>query len=495
MNSQPVALLGEAPPRVLVHPGGARANSWQDVVDLAAMGGTDLLGWQEQVFETSLGERSDGTWAAKRVGVSIARQNGKTEILIWRSFGGALVFNERRIVISAHQQDTARETFEKMMEVIEKDENQWLRNRIPRNGIMNAFGRESIRFTNGSKVKFKARSGAGGKGFSSDCLLLDEAQILGSRAWTSINSTMSARENPQVWLVGTPPQEEDDCYTFDSVRRSAINGESTSTAWIEWSADKTSPDYDPASEYTRWTANPSWNAFINHDVVQGEFETYTKEKFEQDRLGIWADDAGASRLITPLQWDETAVSEPPGAGARAFAIAFSADGLRQTLAGAVRTDHGAHVELIDAFSGRTDAGVSAVADWLADRWKTTSMIALLGGSGSQALADALLKRRVPARVVHIMGTREYFAANALFLDAIRDRSVTHPVSPTDDALERSVSVCDKEKRGRDGSWGWAASTSDGDETPMEAVSAAFWAVRTSKRRPRGNGDGKGMYVL
>lgn len=497
MNSQPVALLGEAPPRVFVRPGGVRGNSWQDVSDLSAMFGVVLFPWQELILEAALGERQDRTWAAKRVGVSVPRQNGKSQLLVARALAGALLFEERLIVVSAHQQDTARETFEKLLEIIEAEGNAALRQRLARNGVMNAFGRESVKFSNGAKIKFKARSGAGGKGFSSDCLLLDEAQILGSRAWTSINSTMSARANPQVWLLGTPPQDEDDCFTFDMVRKAAMSGKSQASAWAEWGADPSDEDFDPASEYTRWCANPSWNELINHEIVQGEFETYSPERFAQDRLGIWRQDAAARRLITPAQWSAIAVDTPPveSDGVRAFAVSFSADGRRQAVAGAVRTKAGGHVELVGAYSGDSEAGVASLADWLAQRWERTSIIALLGRAGSDVLANALAQRGVPKRLVHIMATGEYFAATSLFLDAVREKMVTHPKAGKDDALERSIAVCDKRLRGADGAWGWTPTVEGGDETPMDAVSAAYWAARTTRRKPKGARGQRGILII
>src|SRR5690606_3878966 len=110
--------------------------------------------------------------------------------------------------------------FGKFLELIESSPA--LESRIARNGIMNAINREQIKFTNGAIIKFKARSGSGGRGFSSDCLFLDEAQILTPRAWASINSTMSAMPNPQVWLLGTPPTPEDEGEVFGRVRDSAL---------------------------------------------------------------------------------------------------------------------------------------------------------------------------------------------------------------------------------------------------------------------------------
>src|SRR5690606_23711261 len=140
-------------------------------------------------------------------------------------------------------------------------------------GVMNAFQREAVKFRNGSIIQFKARTAAGGRGFSADCLLLDEAQRLKRPAWVSINSTMSAMPNPQVWLLGTPPTREDFDggmgEVFESIRAAAVEGVSTAAAWCEWSADPSAEDYDPASEFTRWQANPAWNVRINHEVVDG----------------------------------------------------------------------------------------------------------------------------------------------------------------------------------------------------------------------------------
>lgn len=89
----------------------------------------------------------------------------------------------------------------------------------------------SIRSTDPRIVSPSARTGAGGRGFSSDCLMLDEAQRLKRSSWVSINSTMSAMPNPQVWLLGTPPTPEDDGDVFESIRSAAMQGGSGATAW------------------------------------------------------------------------------------------------------------------------------------------------------------------------------------------------------------------------------------------------------------------------
>jgi hypothetical protein len=248
-----------------------------------------------------MGERSDGTWAAKQIGLSAPRQNGKSQLIVARALAGALLFGEKKIVISAHSQDTARETFGKFIEQI--DASPALAERIDK--VMNALNREFIKFKNGAVIQFKARTVSGSRGFSSDCLLLDEAQILGMPAWVSINSTMSARPNPQIWLLGTPPTPEDNGEVFTSIRTAAIGGKSRTLAWLEWSA---LPTDDPTLDETRAKANPAWWTRINHEVVQGEFETYPPERFALDRLGIWRGDSAV--LVMP-NWPNLATSTAP----------------------------------------------------------------------------------------------------------------------------------------------------------------------------------------
>ena len=489
---------------MLVEPKGARANSWEDVADLSAQAGIVLDGWQELILGAAMGERADATWAAKRVGVSVPRQNGKSQLLVARALAGVLLFGEKKIVISAHQQDTARETFSKMVEILEADGNAWLMERVRPNGIMNAINREAVKFKNGATVQFKARTGAGGRGFSSDCLLLDEAQRLKRAAWVSINSTMSAMPNPQVWLLGTPPTPEDEGDVFESIRSAAIDGVSTAAAWAEWGADPQDPALAELRRTPRvwtdgveglcWSANPAWNARMNQDVVQGEFESYTPEEFMQDRLGMWASEMGAQGRIGEKMWNDLGVEKAPEDGIPSYAVAFSADGSRVSVAGAFKTEESVHVELIDVFQGDTEAGLRPLVDWFLEkapdgvaRWRRAASLVLSGRAGAGVVAQLLRERKVPDRRITLPTTSQYFQAVGMFEEACIEGSVTHLASEGQAALDASVRITDKDKNGR-----WVPVTTDGDETPLEAVSLALWGARTTKRVPRGDDHGKAL---
>src|SRR5690606_30136369 len=93
--------------------------SWADVADLSAGLGVPLDDWQEDVFESAMGERSDGKWAARLVGVSTPRQNGKSQLIVARALAGVLLFGEKTIICSAHQTDTAREVFQRLLDIID----------------------------------------------------------------------------------------------------------------------------------------------------------------------------------------------------------------------------------------------------------------------------------------------------------------------------------------------------------------------------------------
>jgi hypothetical protein len=81
--------------------------------------GLGLDEWQETVLQSGLGERSDGRFQIRQLACSTPRQNGKTMLIVARALAGLLLFDEQTIIVSAHRQDTARETFFRLVQLIE----------------------------------------------------------------------------------------------------------------------------------------------------------------------------------------------------------------------------------------------------------------------------------------------------------------------------------------------------------------------------------------
>lgn len=470
----------------------ARANAWEDAADLSAALGLTLDEWQETVLRAALGERPDGRWAAHQVGLSAPRQNGKSQLIVARALAGALMFGESKIIISAHQQGTARETFNKFVDQIEA--NPGLERRLKggsvRTGVINALNRETIKFANGAVIEFKARQGNTGRGFSCDLLFLDEAQILSSRAWATINSTMSARPNPQVWLLGTPPTPDDDGEVFTRIRQSALSKAATSLAWAEWAA---APEDDPALEETRAKANPAWYTRINHEVVQGEFDTYSPEQFALERLGIWPADAGMGLPpeIDPAAWDALRIDAAPDGGHVAFGVKFAPGGKRVTLAAALAVDD--EPTFVEIVGPPGDASMlDRLVDWLAERWRDCDSIVIDGKDGrAQLLMVRLVEAGVRARVISMPSWPEIVTANAAFVEAVEKGAVSHAGQP---GLRASIAGAAREERGKTGGWGFQPNGPDVDVTPTEAVALAMSGLKQGKRRARGGGNRSGKAV-
>jgi len=431
------------------------------VSDLSRSFGITLDPWQETILRSAMGERSDGTWAAKQVGVSAPRQNGKSQLIVARALAGALLFGEKKIVVSAHAQDTARETFAKFIELI--DDCPALAERVDK--VMNALNREFIRFTNGAVVQFKARTVSGSRGFSSDCLMLDEAQILAMPAWVSINSTMSARPNPQVWLLGTPPTPENNGEVFTSIRDAALGGRSQTLAWLEWAA---LPTDDPALDSTRAKANPAWFTRINHEVVQGEYETYPVERFALDRLGIWSATGSGSNILPG--WSGLA-TDHPGSTVTAIGLAVSIGGEFGSIAQA--DVYGEDLINLDAHDRRPGtAWMVAEAKRIQDEHRCA--VGLDEKCPDATLLPALVAAGVKVSVMKLDG---YVEAWSGLVNRVRECRVTHQAAAE---LDNAVAAASLRSVG-DGRKLPGRRASSGDIDMLEAALAAMSAANQPAR--------------
>lgn len=439
--------------------------------------GAEFDDWQDGAGRLMLAKREDGTLAAMidGVGMSLPRQVGKTHLVGYVTFALCINIPGLLVIWTAHHSATSSETFLSMQGMAKRAK---VAPHIKQ--VYTGSGDEEIRFHNGSRILFGAREHGFGRGIPGvDVLIFDEAQILSDKAMSNMLATMNTSRFGLQLYIGTPPKPEDRSETFKRMRREALAKTLVDGAWIEFGADADASDEDRA----QWRKmNPSYPKRTPAQSLLRLKRKLTPADWRREGMGIWDDDQAGSRRWSPEFWATANVDSAPVGGVRSFAVAFSQDGKRLSLAGAVKHTDGVHVELVTDFQGTLETGVAPLADWLAERWRTVSMIAICGAAGS-ALKVALRDRGVPESVIKVMTTGDYFAANTMAEDAIRDETVTHPVGGVGDVLDASVSVSDAKTRGASGQWGWVSTVPDGDETPVEAFCAAYWAARTSKRVP------------
>lgn len=456
-----VVLDGPAPPRLLVAPA-SRANSWEDVADLAATLGIPLDEWQEQVLEAAMGERTDGRWASKFIGLSAPRQNGKSQLIVARALAGVLLFGEKTIIISAHETDTARQVWQRLIDTIE--DNPTLEARVT--GRMNAVNRESLTFGEGldkQTIKLKARGQSGSRGFSADCLLLDEAQILGRQAWGSIVPTMSARPNPQLWLFGTPPTVNDDPFAFSRVRDQSI-ARKARHCWLEWSADE-GDDFDDPETWAK--ANPSFGVRLSEEACADDRAAMDDQQFAMERLGMWAPSADALRVIQVEDWDARAVTaaEVPADSPNAFGLDMSHD--RVVSIGVCVGEH-VEVAALDKVSDTLGA-----VEWLVERAGKKIPVVVDGQSPAASMVPAL--RNAGVRVV-VTAAPDMAKACGDFYDAVVEGRLTHL-----DQSQLNTALAGARKRpiGAAGGWGWDRKDYSINLAPLVSVTLARFGATTA----------------
>lgn len=450
-------LAAQAPPRVL-HAPAARANSWEEVSDLSARLGFVLDEWQDVALAAAMGERADGRWASRLVGVCAPRQQGKSQLIVARALAGVLLFGEKTIICSAHETDTARQVFERLLDVIE--DNPSVEARVA--AVMKAVGREYIRFHGGAAIRIKARSVSGSRGFSSDCLLLDEAQILGRAAWSSILPTMSARPNPQAWLLGTPPTPTDDGEVFGQLRAQGVAGTGSRVAYVEWAAELDDDFDDPAT----WAkANPAFGTRILHDAVQSERDSMTDQQFALERLGIWSPEIDAARAIDMAQWANLEHKEASPPSPVAFAVATSPDRSWTTIGLAGRRSDGhAFLQVVESGKG-TGWVVQRVAELVQ---RTPAPVAVNPSAPAGALIAEL---ELAGIVVTSVVGRQVGQACGMMRDGIANGTVRHGGQPLLNIAVRAAGMSKRSELPV-----WQSVEPKTDVTPLDAVTLAMFAL-------------------
>lgn len=477
----------------LVLPSGIVATGYPSVERQCRKMGVVHDDWQRALARAVLAKRDTGLYAAGVGGIylSTCRQVGKTYTFGSLIFALCALTPGTVVLWTAHHTRTSDETYESLVAMARRPLIAPFIAKTP-----SGNGRQAIVFTNGSRIMFGAREHGFGRGIPGvSVVVFDEAQILKQSALNDMIPAANTVKNPLILYMGTPPDPKDPAEVFKARRREALRIESaradgedvaSNMLYVEIGADDGA---NPDDEKQRRKGNPSYPERTPLESIMRLREQLGDDAaFVREGLGVWDRDETANRLITDTEWGETSTTVAPD-GIRSFGVAFSADGERQSVGGVVKHPEGAHVELIGAQTGSTDAGVADLVRWFTrdparpERWRTAARITISGSSHATLLWQALREAGVPANVLHLATAGEYFTSCSMLYDAVIDRTVTHPASEEPDALDASVAVCDKQLRRKDGAWGWKATTSDGDETPLEAVGLALWGARTSKRRP------------
>lgn len=474
----------------LVLPDGIVTTGWPAVRDQCAKMGVFHDEWQAGLGRAMLAKTSDGTYAAGIGGViiSICRQVGKTFTIGSIIFALCIIFPNLTVLWTAHHSRTSDETFESLQSFAKK-----LKVAPHIAAIRRANGQQQIVFTNGSRIMFGARENGFGRGFADvDVVVMDEAQILTNKALEDMVPATSAAKNPLIILMGTPPRPVDPGEAFRTRRNEALNikKQRLSNEPIESDMLYIEMGADPDAKLDDWTqiakANPSFPHRVSKkSILRVKKNLADDDSYRREGLGIWDDDRDLARAIPEALWSDTA-TDTALTGAPTYGIAFSANGMRMALGAAIVDGDDAFAELLDADEGALDDGMQALAKWFAEtddsgtaRWRRSRGIVVSGSSHTPTFVEMLRRQKVSPKWIITPNTPQVLAAAQMLDNELKAKTVTHP-EKDQERLDASAEIVKKAPRGKDGAWAWDSSTSDGDETPIEAISFALYGARTSK---------------
>ncbi|GAA1283616.1 hypothetical protein GCM10009579_51300 [Streptomyces javensis] len=474
MSDGPV--YGHQRPRLLAVPGTFLSSAGQEAVELARRAGLVLDPWQQFVLDEGMREKADGNWAAPEVCVNVPRQNGKGGIIEARELWGLFIGGEELILHSAHEFKTAKNAFKRIERLIRGCPD--LHKRVKQ--YRQTVGEEWVELHTGQMLRFIARSGGSGRGFTADCIVLDEDMILGDDAMAALAPTLAAVDNPQTWYLGSAGIGHQSVQ-LGRLRRRALAALETGVpdptlAYFEWSIDEhrdecgqgcTEHD-DVAAADSVLKANPALGYRLTMEKCANERLTLGDALFARERLGVGvypSDSADTWQVIGEDVWRALADATSAPSDPLAFAIDTTPERSHSAIGVAGLSGAATHVEVVDHHPGT--GWVLDRACELQERHNPRCWVVDEGGPAGSLIPD-LRKRGLN---VISPKTRQIAQACAQFYDAAAEQSLVHI-----DNAPLAAALAGAQQRPLGDAWAWARRGVSVDISPLVAVTLAKWGL-------------------
>jgi hypothetical protein len=462
-------VIGGQSPRVCSVPP-AVASRGGEAVEVAASCGLVLDEWQVLALEHACGVREDGKWAAFEVGVNVPRQNGKGGILEARELAALFVWGSSLVIHSAHEFQTSMEAFTRLEALIDSSDD--LRRQVRR--VVRSHGEEGITLLDGRRIRFRTRTKGGGRGFSCQDLILDEAMILPEKAIGALLPTLSAQSNPQVIYTGSAVDQlvVEEGVVWARLRERGLAGGDRSLAYLEWSVEGGSPDdvtpEQAVDERLLAQANPGLGIRISLEHVGNEQRSMDARTFAVERLGVgdWPATSRVGGVIDMDRWKSLTDVDSAMVDPVCLAVDASPNRRRAAIAAAgFRSDRLPHVEVVEHREG-TGWIVDRLVE-LRDRHDPVAIVVDVRGPAASLLHE-LEEREV---AVEAVGGTEYAHACGLFFDMVEQERLRHLGTAELFAAVRAAT-----KRDLGDAWAWSRKKSSADISPLVACTLALWAA-------------------
>lgn len=295
--------------------------------------GIDLMPWQETVARYLEAQAPDGRHLYREVAIIVARQNGKTELLV--PLIVKRLVEGRRIMHTAQDRSLPREVFYRVADVMWEHHADLfpLRNGRPTKPRY-ANGQEEIRLSNGGIYSIVAPTRGGARGPSRDLVLIDELREMDT--WDFIAAakpTLAASPDPQMVYLSNAG--EVDSIVLNALRERADTD--PALAYLEWSAAPERAVDDPRgwAEANPATGNEPKGMGSRIDYLEGEYRTHRLQNtlaiFETENLCRWVNSLREA-LVDVDAWAKCAADELEPPARPYMAVSMDPSGKRASAA-------------------------------------------------------------------------------------------------------------------------------------------------------------------
>lgn len=426
--------------------------------------GTPLMPWQRQVARVVTEEDGEGFPSWPDTLVLTPRQSGKTTLVAClmveeaeRNPGARIAYTAQTRTAGARRLLDIGSTLVRAGDDVK---------------VTRGMGNERLLWPNGSEAYVLAPNAVGGHGESLDLVVLDEAWAVERLVLEGIVPARAARPRSRMVAISTMGTTDSELL-LDLIAQ----GEEGSIAYFRWSAPD---DVDIMDDEALATFHPAVGRTIHVRSIAAARSVLKPNEYRRAYLNQLVE---VDTEDIPRQWWESSarpnVSRPERGLVLAVDIGVGPD--TAAIAAAWSPEDGedwTHGELIDWRPGSPTWITSRLEELFARYRPEGVVIDAIGPAAlvAEDVRDVAERHRVDVRVPT---SREVATGSSVFLDGLRNGTVTHGVA---DPLELAVRGARRKTFGDD--WVWSRRKSVHDVTPLIAVALATWNAVERRRRPR-----------
>lgn len=330
-----------------------------DVIDFAR----DILRmpldpWEEWAVIHAGELLPDGRPRFRKVLILVARQNGKTYLLVVLALYWMFVEQHKTLLGMSTTANYAKLAWEKAVDIATSTPE--LYGEMSKDAIRRSNGEVTLSNVHGSQYLIAAANRRGGRSLTINRLIIDELrEHRDFEAWNAGKHATNAVWDAQVFCITN--QGDSQAVVLDSLRTPALEfietGEGDHRLGLfEWSAPQGS---DPTDLHALAMANPNLGIRLDPDALLGD--AITAKKAGGEELAGFKTEVMCMRVhlldpaIDPDRWDLAGTDNPLSLAEyrnkTALCVDISLDGSHASLVAAALIDGKVHVEVVKAWDG------------------------------------------------------------------------------------------------------------------------------------------------